>query len=88
MPRATHPITGVLHYFKTAPLDAAEVALHMAKEVVRDRQQTAPVRPVTAKAPAKPRKAKAKVTAPPPPPTPPVAARRAINTNVPGLPVD
>jgi hypothetical protein len=38
MPRASNPIDTVVNYFKTAPLDAAVLALHVAKGIVKDRQ--------------------------------------------------
>lgn len=39
MPRAVHPIDKVLDYFQTAPLDAAEQALHVAKGILKARAQ-------------------------------------------------
>jgi hypothetical protein len=41
MPRAHNPIDSVVTYFKTAPLDAAVLALHVVKGIVKDRQPAA-----------------------------------------------
>lgn len=56
MPRANHPIDKVLEYFRTAPLDAAEQALHVARNILKERS-TANVRETNMPLlPAKPRK--------------------------------
>lgn len=67
MPRASQPIDTVTRYFETAPLAAAEQALHIMRGVVKRRQtQSEPLSPApTPKAPAKRRKPK-----PPKPPKP------------------
>lgn len=38
MPRSTHPIDAVQRYFRTADLPAAELALHVARGIVKDRK--------------------------------------------------
>ena len=37
MPKAAHPIDKVMEYFQTAPLNAAEQALHVAKQILKQR---------------------------------------------------
>jgi hypothetical protein len=38
MPRASNPIDKVLEYFKHADINAADVALHMIKGILKDRR--------------------------------------------------
>ena len=70
MPRAAHPIDKVMDYFQTAPLDAAEQALHVAKQILKQRTypQAEPAGPGTGKGQNQPKKKrgpnKSKVPAP------------------------
>ena len=69
MPRAAHPIDKVMEYFQTAPLDAAEQALHVAKQILKQRTypQAEPAGPGTGKGQSKPpRKKRVKVPKPTP----------------------
>lgn len=38
MPRSNHPIDAVQKFFRTADLPAAELALHVARGIVKDRK--------------------------------------------------
>lgn len=66
MPRANNPIDKVLDYFKHADINAAEVALHMAKGILRDRVTAGDTRETLVRKP-KAKVKKAKVPAPPKP---------------------
>ena len=67
MPRANHPIDGVTKYFREAPLEAAEQALHIARGILRERQpkKRAPRTPTAPKASAAAPKPSAKAPRPP-----------------------
>lgn len=90
MPRNTHPITGVLHYFRTAPIEAAEQGLYMAREVLRERRAEVPA-PVRRR--RKKKEPQAVQAAPAPTPTkrtprPPKPQQAETAPARPGLPQD
>jgi hypothetical protein len=59
MPRANHPVDSVLNYFKHASVDAAELTLHVAKGIVKDRKASGDTKEQLVRRPVpKPRKAK------------------------------
>jgi hypothetical protein len=74
MPRANNPIDKVLDYFKHADINAAEVALHMAKGILRDRVAAGTTEATLVRKAAPKKKAKAKVPTPPKPSLTPVQA--------------
>lgn len=56
MPRSTHPIDGVHKYFREAPLEAAEQALHIMRGILKARREGPG--PISAATPIQPPKAK------------------------------
>lgn len=81
MPRKVDPpAVAILGYFRTAPLEAAELVLSLAKAEVAARRQAKPKKPVAAvPAPKGPVALPAQTTAPEPTATPRTRTRRQMH---------